>query len=208
MSDESLPHPDAAAFDAAGCRTMLFQGVRAVGGHGRRTNGVIRTVRARGGGEFSRGRRGGSDNERRDGKRRSEESRVGAPVRPRQADTAARTCPRGRSRPTRTAVPAPEADPVHEHGHGSRTNQARARRERRTNASEARRRPPARNALGTQACEVAPESSRRRGAGARARGARAATCRQWARAMQGDRQTDCRGGRRWLEFLAGLELVQ
>ena len=119
MSDESLPHPDAAAFDAAGCRTMLFQGVRAVGGHGRRTNGVIRTVRARGGGEFSRGRRGGSDNERRDGKRRSEESRVGAPVRPRQADTAARTCPRGRSRPTRTAAPAPEADPVHEHGHGT-----------------------------------------------------------------------------------------
>ena len=119
MSDESLPHPDAAAFDAAGCRTMLFQGVRAVGGHGRRTNGVIRTVRARGGGEFSRGRRGGSDNERRDGKRRSEESRVGAPVRPRQADTAARTCPQGRSRPTRTAAPAPEADPVHEHGHGT-----------------------------------------------------------------------------------------
>ena len=93
---------------------------------------------------------------------------------------------RGRSRPTRTAEPAPEADPVHEHGHGSRTNQARARRERLTNASEARQRPPAQNALGTQACEVAPESSRRRGAGARARGSRAATCRQWAGAMQGE----------------------
>ena len=118
--------------------------------------------------------------------------------------TAARTCPRGRSRPTRTAAPAPEADPVHEHGHGSRTNQARARRERRTNASEARRRPPARNALGTQACEVAPESSRRRGAGARARGARAATCRQWARAMQGE----VAAAGRWLEFLAGLELAE
>ena len=120
MSDESLPHPDAAAFDAAGCRTMLFQGVRAVGGHGRRTNGVIRTVRARGGGEFSRGRRGGSDNERRDGKRRSEESRVGAPVRPRQADTAARTCPRGRSRPTRTAAPPT----VLHHGRGARRTSA------------------------------------------------------------------------------------
>ena len=100
--------------------------------------------------------------------------------------TAAWTCPRGRSRPTRTAAPAPEADPVHEHGHGSRTNQARARRERLTNASEARQRPPAQNALGTQACEVAPESSRRCGAGARARGSRAATCRQWAAAMQGE----------------------
>ena len=66
VSDESLPHADAAAFDAAGCRTTLVRGVRVVGGHGRRTSGVIRTVRARGGGEFSSGRRGATvDDERR-----------------------------------------------------------------------------------------------------------------------------------------------
>ena len=61
---------------------------------------------------------GGEDDEERplttsDGSRQSDKARVGRRIRSRHAAMAALTTPRGRSRPTRTAAPPPEAQRAH-----------------------------------------------------------------------------------------------
>ena len=66
MGDDSLPHAATGVFDTAGCRTTSFHDARVVGGRGGVKDRVTRTTRARGGGEWWRGRRGATvDDERR-----------------------------------------------------------------------------------------------------------------------------------------------
>ena len=55
MGHDSLPHAATGVFDTAGCRTTSFHDARVVGGRGGLKEGVTRTTRARGGGEWLRG---------------------------------------------------------------------------------------------------------------------------------------------------------
>ena len=91
MGDDSLPHAATGVFDTAGCRATSFHDARVVGGGGGLKERVTRTTRARGGGEWWRGRQGATAGD----ERRSDEARVGRGKRPRHAAVAATMPPPG-----------------------------------------------------------------------------------------------------------------
>ena len=91
MGNDSLPHAAMGVFDTAGCRTTSFYDARVVGGRGGVKGRATRTTRARGGGEWWRGRQGATAGD----ERRSDEARVGRRKRPRHAVVAATMPPPG-----------------------------------------------------------------------------------------------------------------